>query len=1079
MSILELEKLFDYILENRDIIISQDSVFNRDTLIRLRAIIKEKAVNDFELTKEQKEVIINSFINNGYSFDEDTPEVILNDFRSIKKVMDIDFRNINFIKKVNDLEIENYILDKVVEKKIILDWQSEVFLRKNYFVALNSIRLSSESANYIDWDSLSDLDEDALIQELCKTDYVISQNSPNSLRNNRIIIFNSIKKDINTFRYSGRSAVIYPEIFKYLLLNNYWLGSDEIGNRRLSELNDYEIFEKAMGRLFTGDLEYKKRINKLIFDAINLSPKIKEFNNIFEIVAEKAWNDHKFNSYGEYDNIFGKICAELKYNNNYVGAINKLKFLQEMKDVLGASYNQLEDAMKECFKIFHSDCIDKILLLQEPKEVISRLAAKYISRVKENIKKDKIEECNTIVYKHFTLRLDNPLVYKKLILTQKKKIFKNKFIDKDEDVCKFIDELRKKYSGVINERYFDAMVQHFIVFGVYNKLSSFISGPKYYNDYLRYLKAKKLIYRLNKNYISYDGVEVYNYKDIIIYDNNKKEYVYTGIEFYDSEIEEFNEYKNCEKIYNQIKRELIERIEKEEVDGEINKKIYSDVASELPFTDEYFVFDRKKFLDNCKLESLLLSLFGYKGEYDRQNIKNDKTYQMIYKLLVDKQLIWLLVFEKFSCIVYELEECIDKDVVKKIVKRMDEILSFEEFFDLDNLGELLKVLDICNEINVSHIYVLGKEIVFKLVNDDGYTSGDLQDIVNMAHDLVCQMVKKDKSTVPYISGVTTNYNYSMYDSQDVDILLSGINTDSCFRVCGTDNDFLHYCAINKNGFVIKITDNEGNFIAKASGLRNGNCVFINQLRTIYDEGGNHYNGKYENEKKDIINVFQKACLDIVETSQRNKLEENKIDFVFVTQSYSLKDMNSNVPSDVTNYIGEEIVNTNGEDWNDFVTNTLNLRDVSNESDDMFETDYGQYSLICMAWSNNISIRKEDIKLGDVPAVYKRKRNKIMVSIGNNDDKVIEKIKRISGIGTFYGNALEFEITKEAVCCVGDNWYIIYNNGEIAASYCLLDDVIAKIEYEAVLEVLEENKNNSQNIDKINEHVKKLVINNGD
>ena len=88
------------------------------------------------------------------------------------------------------------------------------------------------------------------------------------------------------------------------------------------------------------------------------------------------------------------------------------------------------------------------------------------------------------------------------------------------------------------------------------------------------------------------------------------------------------------------------------------------------------------------------------------------------------------------------------------------------------------------------------------------------------------MAKRNKSTVPYIKGSTPNYNYSLYDPLDVTLLSCGYDTDACFRVGGIDNDFLHYCALDKNGFVIKITDKSGKFVARAAGFRNGNCIFL-------------------------------------------------------------------------------------------------------------------------------------------------------------------------------------------------------------------------------------------------------------
>ena len=336
------------------------------------------------------------------------------------------------------------------------------------------------------------------------------------------------------------------------------------------------------------------------------------------------------------------------------------------------------------------------------------------------------------------------------------------------------------------------------------------------------------------------------------------------------------------------------------------------------------------------------------------------------------------------------------------------------------------------------------------------------------------MAKRDKSTVPYIKGSTTNYVYSMYDSQDETLLLSGINTNACFRVAGNDNDFLHYCALDKNGFVIKITDTFGNFIARAAGFRNGNSVYINQLRTIYDMGGYGYEGSYTNELKEIIEIFRKACLDIVETSQNNESEKDKIDFVFVTHSYALDYVPTNVNIDVVNKIGNNPMDHDSQDWKDFVTNTQNLQE-----NNTFTTDYGNYSLLCMASNKTIGrIKPKDIKPKDVQAVYTRPRNKIIVT-ENLDANIISKINKINGIYSYF-NETEFEsasIPKGTIIFMGDNWYIEYNDGTIIKS-CVLDfDKKAVAEYEITKnEIQEFNIKNNQQLN-FEQVAKKLEIQN--
>ena len=349
---------------------------------------------------------------------------------------------------------------------------------------------------------------------------------------------------------------------------------------------------------------------------------------------------------------------------------------------------------------------------------------------------------------------------------------------------------------------------------------------------------------------------------------------------------------------------------------------------------------------------------------------------------------------------------------------------------------------------------MGKEVVEKLYKFKEYTNEDAEEIVSIAKELVCKMVERNKSTVPYISGELMNYKYSLYDSQDETILLAGINTESCFRIDGNDNDFLHYCALDKNGFVIKITDSFDNFIAKASGFRNGNCVFVNQLRSVYDKGENGYNGKYVNEKNDIIATFKAACEDIVTTSQDNNKESKKIDFVFVTQSYSLNNYGKPVSSKIDSTIGYAPMERESVDWTEFVYNTNNLQTID-DFYDWFSTAFANYPIICMASSKNIELLEpDDFEFGNVDAVYKRSRNKVIVTDGSNE-VALRKINKINGIHTFFEEE-EFEaveIPDTSIVLTGDNWYIIYNNGEIINS-CLLEfDAKAETEFRASKEIL--------------------------
>ena len=438
------------------------------------------------------------------------------------------------------------------------------------------------------------------------------------------------------------------------------------------------------------------------------------------------------------------------------------------------------------------------------------------------------------------------------------------------------------------------------------------------------------------------------------------------------------------------------------------------------------------------------------------SLLNDETYNVLYNYVINNRLVWFLLFLNQSDNI-ELEKSYDKQSLLEDMDSMGDIVNLAKKFNysLNGFKDIASLTEISEFIDEETLAILGKDIIARLCKNKHFTDEDSEEIIKTAKELICQMVKKDKSTVPYIGGETINYKYSLYDSQDVEILLSGLNTDACFRVDGTDNDFLHYCALNKNGLVIKITDDLGNFIARASGFRNGNAVYINQLRTIYDEGEYGYTGNYSKERAEIIEAFKKACNDIVDTSQNNKEENYKIDFVFVTRSYALSKTPSNVDRDVENKIGSKPMVSNSSDWINFVNNTDNLMDCTIK--DGFSIDYGRYSLICVASSKLFGkIRPRDIKPKDVDAIYQRPRNKIIATNKPSID-VLNKINRIRGIYS-YLNHSDFKcisLPKDTLVFVGDNWYIAYFNSNIVSSIILDFDQKAKLEYEITKQRLEE------------------------
>ena len=306
------------------------------------------------------------------------------------------------------------------------------------------------------------------------------------------------------------------------------------------------------------------------------------------------------------------------------------------------------------------------------------------------------------------------------------------------------------------------------------------------------------------------------------------------------------------------------------------------------------------------------------------------------------------------------------------------------------------------------------------------------------------MYKRNKSSVAYVSGKYNQYKYSMYDVCDVSSLTCGIDIGSCLRLTGNDSDLLQYCMLNKNGFVLKITNEEDKLIGRAAGFRHGNGVYINQFITVF----NRINAFNCEEKEDILNTFYMACRDIVLTSQKSS-EKVKIDFVLANKLLALYDLDDELDDDTFDYVVSNCMDTKSDNWFDFIDNTRNLNSYKNGK---IKTDFGASNIVCI-YSNIGKITRNKIKLCDVDAIYKRKRNDVRVY--SNNIKIESYINRIRAIDSYIKKD-KFEYLKlsdKDRTMIGDNWYIVYDSNKIIDSLVLDEDMEAEVEYMDNLEYL--------------------------
>jgi len=1051
----EIYKIFSFILKNANISIQPNSAINRDTLNFLWKILKGEIQDTFCLSKEQESLLIKGFIDGDAFFDEDTPSCILNNEKCAMLSIERNKESINYLVFLTP-NLERMIIDLSENEKFSINEFTNPLIKKIFAVALNSIKHDAFSSDFLFWHSFNESEQNLLIDELIRQEYILNSKSSDFLKQNKRIVMYSLKKNLDCREYMSDDLINDQDIFNILALNSI-LSYSEINDSTLDKFSNFDVFSEAIIQMDAYGSSYAmnyylEKFNKLFYDMLFKFPKISTLNTIFDAIAEQEWQEHKRQNQNLYENIFAKICSCLR-NSKDISRIEQLTFITNIESVLGKEkYFKLYLAMKEYYDIYHGTEPNKSELLMESQNIISKIAASYISKSKEDFKKEAIKECQKFLYPFFSLNTSNPWVKKQLLYNTKKNKFKYDFGHFPKKMAPYVNQLKEKYKDDLDRRTIGNYALGFILTGL-PKFENIERIPSGYSDYLRYKKAIKLIHRLNSNYIEFCGPEVSNYKDLICLDCNTLKYVYRGINFSLEDLNKYQEYERRLELYGRIKRDIVSFINDLDLEeDEFDSDYYSKLDQDLPFTDQYFKFD-PNCLKKFQMRNFIATILNDGDGFEHQSFLNDASYQNLYHFLVDCGAGWLALISAHTQFYSIRKYGLYGSGISNFINHMDDVTSLANALrmNVSNIKQLLllfKLNDLGAPVNERTVSILGKNLILELVMDMDYTSYNEEQVIYTASDLVCLMTTRNKSTVPYVEGELFNYKYSLYDPLDRSILLSGIGTDSCFKCDGNDNDFLYYCALNKNGFVIKITDSFDNFVGRASGFRHGNCVFLNQLRTIYDRSGNNYKGICSNEKRDIIKVLKKACEDIIAVSQENKEETNPIDFIFINQCYCLRDYSLAIPEKIAKKIGFYPMDMENDNWVEFIESTDNLSDA--DIDSGFSTDYGGYPIICIASNQEDlnSIQEDSLQFTDTPTFYRRKRNSIIVSKKPTQEMLL-KVNQIKAIASVLKKQpfKYLNIDSGSILVIGDNWYIILKENCFIESCVLEKDEFALEEFD--------------------------------
>lgn len=338
------------------------------------------------------------------------------------------------------------------------------------------------------------------------------------------------------------------------------------------------------------------------------------------------------------------------------------------------------------------------------------------------------------------------------------------------------------------------------------------------------------------------------------------------------------------------------------------------------------------FYKNLSLLEKMVNILWEDGKLDIRNNNNDKiTYVYVPKKVSNVDKLSILVeldIDNLSksvlddCILYEklrtilekykflgwgntfdrlskkVDLTLDKSVIAAIINYFYKI--FSEMNENINMTKILVYANCYASASNKFEYLLGEED-YRLIcaNTGDYKApAPKTKRLELAVEHLKEMFLKEKVTIPsydknYVLENGKVVNVVVGNSTNIKNLTIGERTDSCLRICGIFYELFKFIIKDKNGFNICFYDFDGKFVSRVSGVRNGNTVFLNQLR-------NSLNPKINN--NDLYNVLKLVCNDLLMISANSEVP---IDNIVISSQEALRGMD-----DQNQYIGDDVFKNN-------------------------------------------------------------------------------------------------------------------------------------------------------------------------
>ncbi len=496
---------------------------------------------------------------------------------------------------------------------------------------------------------------------------------------------------------------------------------------------------------------------------------------------------------------------------------------------------------------------------------------------------------------------------------------------------KFFKQFREKYEDVYNLVKLDKnLLFSYIIYNIKNGVYD-TDIIHFITNY--YIASKRCEYRENSNMIeelklpfTFRSKDVKNFfpkealkRNLLVGDMNLRDYIITNIDMDKNIVNKCIDYYigKSDFIDNDIKNNMPLIIKS--VKSVLNK--YYSYDEQVEFTKKYEnnTLDKKPLVikNNDKNYEILQDL---NIPFIIHNVLNSDSYDSLVK-----------VINKYK--VNQIPECFDvmleegnynfewnNRIFSNFVSFYPKIFNNLKKNNIDSDSSIIDVFinsNMYGEVKDFYQSVLGDKSYYLIKSNPSPNSASLpfEDRINSAYEYVVNSFKRINVTVPTFnetiksnSGKTLRVILGNFTHEDA--IVYGEKDGSCFRIGGVEDSFYNFCFTNENGFTVRIENPiTGEYISRISGFRNGNSVFLNQLRFSHDE---------EVSNQDLIDVTYTIGEKLVEYSKNDK---RPIENVFISSDkvfyekderefdFSINDTNikKGYPSFITDIVERGIV----------------------------------------------------------------------------------------------------------------------------------------------------------------------------